>query len=86
MTRSLSTAVLLVLFIPLLMGLGPHPSSALKSIFPSQSRPFTKAAGFGQLPMIFEPNEGQTDPQVKYMARGRELYPLPDERGGRLVA
>lgn len=27
-------------------------------------------AGFGALPLAFEANQGQTDPQVKYMARG----------------
>ena len=28
-------------------------------------------AAYGQLPLAFEPNLGQTDPQVKYLARGR---------------
>ncbi len=27
-------------------------------------------AAYGNLPLAFEPNQGQTDPQVKYMARG----------------
>ena len=28
------------------------------------------AGGYGQLPLAFEPNQGQTDAQVKYLARG----------------
>src|SRR5512135_1342336 len=27
-------------------------------------------AAYGNQPLAFEPNQGQTDPQVKYMARG----------------
>jgi hypothetical protein len=36
---------------------------------------------FASLPMAFEPNQGQTDPAVKYMARGRgyKLYLTPSE-------
>src|SRR6185369_7941846 len=49
----------------------PHPP--LSSI----SRPDTTATNkmrilseYGKLPLAFEPNRGQSDPEVKYMARG----------------
>ena len=36
---------------------------------------------FGHLPMVFEPNQGQTDPQVKFVARGSNygLFLTADE-------
>lgn len=39
------------------------------------------AAGFGQLPLSFEPNLGQTDASVAFLARGPgyDLYLLPNE-------
>ena len=36
---------------------------------PQASKPDARAI-LGQLPLIFEPNQGQTDPRVKFLARG----------------
>ena len=49
---------------------GPHPASALNAEQRSRVR-----ASLGALPLAFEANRGQTDPRVKYMARG-EGYTL----------
>ena len=39
------------------------------------------AQAFGQLPMSFQPNEGQTDPQVSFMSQGSgySLFLTPTE-------
>ena len=44
----------------------------------SARRPWS---GYGQLPLTFEPNAGQTDPQVKFISRGKgySLFLTPDE-------
>src|ERR1039457_334273 len=36
---------------------------------------------YGQLPLVFEPNQGQTDPRVKFLARGGgyALFLTPNE-------
>jgi hypothetical protein len=41
------------------------------SSHPAPYRPIHLAQNYGQLPLAFEPNQGQTDPQVQYLARGR---------------
>jgi hypothetical protein len=41
---------------------------------PAAPQPATQArvaAAYGRLPLSFEPNQGQTDPQVKFLSRGR---------------
>lgn len=38
---------------------------------PAPYRPIHLAQNYGQLPLAFEPNQGQTDPHVQYLARGR---------------
>jgi Beta-propeller repeat len=50
----------------------PEPSSAMKAEIESD---------YGKLPLSFEANQGQTDPQVKFLARGRgyALFLTPTE-------
>jgi len=51
----------------------PRPTSATTPAAHSPSpTPETRQirASFGQLPMVFEPNQGQTDAPVKFLARG----------------
>lgn len=53
------------------------PGASVRASNPSNSRslgPTTRAQfaqNYGKLPLSFEPNRGQTDPQVKFLARGR---------------
>ncbi len=60
-----------------LSGFGTSP---IKTVLPSRPknlfhaapyRPIHLSQNYGQLPLAFEPNQGQTDPQVQYLARGR---------------
>src|SRR6266852_7899063 len=44
----------------------PIPTSSRSS---AHSKPNARAI-LGQLPLIFEPNQGQADPKVKFLARG----------------
>src|ERR1017187_8295427 len=57
-----------VLALPLfLFGFGPSGHSPVSaSGFPG----LHPDSNFGKLPLAFEPNQGQTDPQVKFLARG----------------
>ena len=60
-----------------LAGWGTAPLSPLKNVFgktparPEPSQPLHSAANYGNLPLAFEPNQGQTDPQVQFLSRGR---------------
>lgn len=45
----------------------------------SQPNPTRINEAYGRLPMSFEPNQGQADPQVKYLARGRGYQALLTE-------
>ncbi len=51
-----------------------HGKSVLAGKTPGTIRPGTAQqtalTAYGNLPLAFEPNQGQTDPQVKYLARG----------------
>ena len=58
------------------------PSSTVDSLVSSNAGDgFPTAASYGRLPMSFEPNVGQTDPQVQFLARGRAqtLFLTPQE-------
>ena len=48
---------------------------------PATPQVHTSVIGFGKLPLSFEANQGQTDPQVKFIARGRgyTLFLTPTE-------
>lgn len=46
----------------------------------SHAKPDVQAI-LGQLPMIFEPNQGQTDPRVKFLARGAGYSVFLDNAG-----
>ncbi len=60
-----------------LLGFGASPTKTAAPIAHKNSshstpyRPIHLAQNYGQLPLAFEPNQGQTDPQVQYLARGR---------------
>lgn len=47
----------------LTLSLRPGPPNRAKELFPLK-------AAYAQVPMMFEANAGQTDPQVRYLARG----------------
>ena len=73
----LAFPLLLAVVASFLVSLGHSPyRQALPVAQPSadarkQPAPSQVAAQFAQLPLRFEANEGQTDSQVKYLARGR---------------
>ena len=60
-----------------LAGWGAAPLSPLKNgspktpARPAPSQPLHQVADYGNLPLAFEPNQGQTDPQVQFLSRGR---------------
>src|SRR5581483_3017223 len=71
-----SISSFLVLFLTALLGMGPQSKSASKDL-PQKKRPslgrgslVSRMANYGKLPLAFEPNQGQTDPGVQYLARG----------------
>ena len=63
------------------------PASAPAKSAPARTRPIVAqeqsriAANFGNLPLSFEPNRGQTDGQVKFLSRNSHynLFLTPDE-------
>ncbi len=73
----LNALILLVLSFFWLSGFGPFSSKTAstgnhpKSFPPAAYRPVHLAENFGNLPLAFEPNQGQTDSQVKFLAHGR---------------
>jgi len=67
-------AILLVAFAFLgLSGFGSfsHPLSLPGKSSHHSLEPAHRVSNYGQLPMAFEPNQGQTDSQVQYLARGK---------------
>ena len=79
--RALAGLVVLLVAGSVLLGLGSHryaqksvaqhpasPSPALSKL--SLKSKSESRAILGQLPLIFEPNQGQADPQVKFLAHG----------------
>ena len=77
-TRIMTAALLLMAVAAALLALGTHTpsttdanSSPLLSPQTSQVASVTPSvASYAQIPMVFEPNQGQTDSQVRFMARG----------------
>ncbi len=64
----ISTALVFSLF---LLGFGPSKNSnPLKRSESFSGRQILLDSNYGKLPLAFEPNQGQTDPQVKFLARG----------------
>jgi hypothetical protein len=47
-------------------------------------KPHQQAAGYGNLPIRFEPNVGQTSPQIEYSARGSGYFVAITEQGADL--
>jgi hypothetical protein len=65
----------------------PIPTSSRSSLLRSnllRSRPDARAI-LGQLPLIFEPNQGQADSKVKFLARGSGYSLLLDPTGAVLA-
>ncbi|MGA7927140.1 MAG: SBBP repeat-containing protein, partial [Candidatus Sulfotelmatobacter sp.] len=58
--------------------------SSLQSKPPLHSSPDARAI-LGQLPLIFEPNQGQADPRVKFLARGAGYSLFLDATGAMLA-
>ncbi len=48
----------------------PYPILKTQLISPNSVAAMKRESSYGQLPLCFEPNQGQTDPQVKFIARG----------------
>ena len=77
---------LLLAAIVLAGGTGPGPRTPLQ---PAQAQgPLTRLDDFGNLPLIFEVNRGQTDSSVRFLARGDgySLFLTPAEAVLRLRA
>jgi uncharacterized repeat protein (TIGR01451 family) len=99
--RSVGAVLVLLLTGAVLLGSGsrlhsrqampqPPASGVATSFGPSlQSKPLHSSpdarAILGQLPLIFEPNQGQTDPRVKFLARGAG-YTLFLDAAGAMIA
>lgn len=69
---------------PLLISSRSSLNSKLLHSKPLQSKPDARAI-LGQLPLIFEPNLGQTDPGVKFLARGAGYSLFLDATGAVLA-
>src|SRR5437899_10678653 len=57
-----------------------NPPKIASRVNPAEAR-----AAFGRLPMSFEPNQGQSDGSVKFLARGNGYGLYLTSRGGALV-
>jgi uncharacterized repeat protein (TIGR01451 family) len=55
-------------------------TTSLSLLPPSHAKPDVRAL-LGQLPLIFEPNQGQADPRVKFLARGAGYSLFLDNSG-----
>ena len=75
-SRILPAALLLVVAGATVLSLGSHPKGSGTApdtrwaSFGSQAHAAPAPAALGKLPLMFEPNVGQTDPQVRFIARG----------------
>jgi len=65
-------------------GQGPASLLSTASRFSARSKPEARAI-LGQLPLIFEPNQGQADSQVKFLARGAGYSLFLDPTGAVLA-
>ena len=73
--RIIPAALLLVMVGAGLLALTSRTTSKSAAAAPLLSPAATiatppSAASYSHIPMIFEPNQGQTDPRVRFMARG----------------
>src|SRR5215213_1154245 len=68
-----STVLLVLLALGLAAVFAPHSTgvSVQEDHSPHTENPKTPADAFGQLPLSFEINQGQTDSRVKFLARGQ---------------
>jgi hypothetical protein len=76
---AMSTLVIMVIFSTACSKLPEHQQTNSKE--PGQSAQQLVAKAWGSLPLTFEENRGQTDAQVKYLARGTDyvLFLTPQE-------
>jgi hypothetical protein len=71
MKRTISIIPFILLVVPFLVsGFGPVRSILSKNSPAPLGPQLHLNPGFGQRPLAFEPNQGQTDSQVKFLARG----------------
>src|SRR5271163_1610713 len=94
--RALGGLVVLLVAGSVLLGLGSrrfgqkfatqHPASQSPALsrLPLKSKPEARAI-LGQLPLMFEPNQGQADPQVKFLAHGAGYSLFLDANGATLA-
>ncbi|HZW80010.1 MAG TPA: SBBP repeat-containing protein [Candidatus Deferrimicrobiaceae bacterium] len=95
--RVMGAAVVLVLVACVMLGSGSRryaqkamtptsgfPVPAILGKAPLKSNPDARAL-LGQLPLIFEPNQGQTDPSVKFVSRGAGYSLFLDATGAVLA-
>ncbi len=52
-----------------LVSCAPAPATRTSTTIPQATKQQVLVA-YGKLPLIFETNQGQTDPQVKFLSRG----------------
>ena len=63
-----------------LVSCAPAPATRTSTAIPQATKQQVLVA-YGKLPLIFEANQGQTDPQVKFLSRGSgyTLFLTPTE-------
>src|SRR5437588_3461496 len=72
LTGVLTVAALIVVFSSrIIRSAAAHKPETATSSAPRRSGEIDPAAHYGKLPLSFEANEGQADPQVKFLARGQ---------------
>ncbi|MGC2196720.1 MAG: SBBP repeat-containing protein [Terriglobales bacterium] len=78
-SRILPAAWLLVVVGATVLSLGSHPNGgnaapvapfAALGVQPAHTKSRPAITSYGHLPLMFEPNQGQTDPRVRFIARG----------------
>src|SRR5437899_12574469 len=79
---------MILLLVLALVSCAPAPATRTSTTIPQATKQQVQVA-YGKLPLIFEANQGQTDPQAKVLSRGRgdTLFLTPPEallarRGG----
>src|SRR6185295_9307250 len=69
--KSLSLLILLALGLAAIFAPKSAGISVESPIIPHTQNTEAARAGFGQLPLSFEVNQGQADPRVRFLARGQ---------------
>ena len=76
--RGFATALVSLLPLALPLAFASSTFAATAAGHPAQSQP---VANYGKIPLSFEPNQGQSDPRVQFLSRGKgySLYLTPGE-------